>query len=213
MLSHMKLGGAVGLITLPLLTTAASLAQAGEVVLYNAGPPSAAEIADVMFPKAGQKATYAKTRGIRFTTEDATAAAPPVSSLGTTTAVASNEPSAAPPRAPEGAAIGFNIRFALDSAELMPDARPYLDRVGEALRSEAKDGQVVIVGHTDARGAADYNQTLSERRALAVQAYLVEHWQVAPDRLRVVGEGKKNPLPGLDPLNGANRRVEFHPAG
>ena len=78
---------------------------------------------------------------------------------------------------------------------------------------QAQGKRVLIVGHTDATGAEVYNQTLSERRAAAVRAYLAGRFGIPPELLLVEGEGKREPLPGLDPRAPQNRRVEFHAAG
>ena len=201
------------------ILAAATAAKAGEVVLYQEAP-SAAELADVMFPKADGVTQLGKTRGIRFTDSaapEAQAAAP----VQATTKVALPGPKAAAPATkvattapiapPAGTAVGFNIRFAFNSAELLPETMVYLDRMGEMLATDGASRHVKIVGHTDASGDEMYNLQLSERRANAVLGYLVANWKVAAGSLAVVGLGEASPLPGLSPLDGANRRVEFHP--
>jgi len=68
---------------------------------------------------------------------------------------------------------------------------------------------VVIEGHTDAVGTAQYNEQLSQRRAHAVKRYLVTAHHIDPARLRAVGMGENAPLPGSAPLAPENRRVQF----
>jgi len=70
---------------------------------------------------------------------------------------------------------------------------------------------VEMGGHTDAVGTAVYNQGLSERRAEAVRQYLVERWQIAPERLAAVGYGEEAPVATNANETGRalNRRVEF----
>jgi outer membrane protein OmpA-like peptidoglycan-associated protein len=104
----------------------------------------------------------------------------------------------------------FTVHFAFDSFALTPKARDVLDVVGAALTDPRLAGETYLVGgHTDTAGPADYNQWLSEKRAWAVTAYLVDAWGVAPDRLKPVGFGEQDLA---DPRRGANvrnRRVEF----
>jgi len=68
---------------------------------------------------------------------------------------------------------------------------------------------VMIQGHTDAVGSDFYNEELSQRRALAVKRYLVATHGIDPSRLRTMGVGKYEPLPGRDPFAPENRRVQF----
>lgn len=65
----------------------------------------------------------------------------------------------------------FVIHFAPDSAFVEPFARPILRQV--AKYAEVHPGEnLVILGHTDKTGDGSYNQSLSERRARAVYAFL-----------------------------------------
>jgi outer membrane protein OmpA-like peptidoglycan-associated protein len=102
------------------------------------------------------------------------------------------------------------IRFEFDSADLTPFARRQLDAFGEALTSEElKPYTILVEGHTDAIGAADYNQRLSERRAKAVSDYLVQNYNVEAQRLETRGLGKTQPFNPQDPTAPENRRVTF----
>ena len=114
---------------------------------------------------------------------------------------------------PVGDAVGFNITFGFDSATVQPESYAYLDRMGEMLNlAQAADRRVIIVGHTDAKGTDTYNLDLSERRAQSVRNYLVLRHKIEPSRLWPLGLGESQLLPGVNPDDGANRRVEFHPA-
>jgi outer membrane protein OmpA-like peptidoglycan-associated protein len=100
------------------------------------------------------------------------------------------------------------IHFALGSSVINDASRPTLDTIVAAMKTTS-DVRVSIEGHTDARGTADYNQTLSERRAEAVRAYL-EAAGIAPGRLRPVGFGASRPLvPNDGTGDDLNRRVEL----
>ena len=67
-----------------------------------------------------------------------------------------------------------------------------------------------MIGHTDSQGDAAYNQRLSERRAQAVQSYLVSRG-VNPARMVAYGQGETQPIASNDTASGraANRRVEL----
>jgi OOP family OmpA-OmpF porin len=64
---------------------------------------------------------------------------------------------------------------------------------------------VVIEGHTDDRGAADYNQALSERRAKAVAAVLTNRFGIDANRVSAVGYGEAQPL--VDNATAQNRAL------
>lgn len=63
-------------------------------------------------------------------------------------------------------------------------------------------------GHTDAKGSADYNQKLSERRAEAVRQYLIAQFALDKSRLTAKGFGKTRLLDPTKPEDGVNRRVQ-----
>lgn len=70
---------------------------------------------------------------------------------------------------------------------------------------------VQVVGHADAIGSDDYNQRLSERRARAVGAELMD-FGVQYDRIAATGRGEWEPIASNDSEWGRarNRRVEIH---
>jgi outer membrane protein OmpA-like peptidoglycan-associated protein len=74
--------------------------------------------------------------------------------------------------------------------------------------------KIQLEGHTDAIGTDDYNMTLSQNRANAVQEYLVQQG-VASGSLTSVGFGKANPVATNDTDAGRqqNRRVEMVVSG
>jgi len=110
--------------------------------------------------------------------------------------------------------VGVPIHFEYNSAVISPVSRQQLATVAAALDSEALRGdRVRIEGHTDSRGSDAYNLSLSERRAQAVRAYLIDELGIAPGRLVARGYGESRPLPDVsedtDSGRAANRRVEF----
>lgn len=89
-----------------------------------------------------------------------------------------------------------------------------LDRLARTITHEVMaDAVIRIEGHADSRGPADYNLTLSERRALAVQRYLHQRHNVSSQRIPAVGKGEMEPFDQLNTAEGINRRVEFHYVG
>jgi outer membrane protein OmpA-like peptidoglycan-associated protein len=101
------------------------------------------------------------------------------------------------------------VNFAFGSAELTADAKKELDRITDVLKdSKVKDVDLIISGHTDAKGAEAYNQKLSERRALRVKMYLAQNG-IDTKRVTATGYGKSRLLLPQEPLNALNRRVEF----
>lgn len=101
------------------------------------------------------------------------------------------------------------IRFETGSAHLNTEDTRLLDRlVVAALRCGT--AKVTIEGHTDNVGDPASNQALSEKRAAAVVAYLVE-LGVAADRLTSIGYGDTRPVVdnGTPEGRAQNRRIDF----
>jgi outer membrane protein OmpA-like peptidoglycan-associated protein len=98
--------------------------------------------------------------------------------------------------------------FSSGRADLQPGATGHLTRLVTFL-NKYPDRTVVIEGYTDNHGNADYNQGLSERRAGAVRAYLLDQG-VSSMRLTSFGKGASDPVAGNDTASGRqqNRRVE-----
>lgn len=107
--------------------------------------------------------------------------------------------------------IDLQIRFDFDSDRLRPEAARQIAEIAGAL-SEAilKERRILIEGHTDATGAAEYNQDLSERRAAAVRAALIARG-VDPTMLTIAAYGEAQPIgDNANPVGQAlNRRVTF----
>ena len=66
----------------------------------------------------------------------------------------------------------------------------------------------IVGGHTDAKGADDYNQRLSQRRAQAVRDFLVTNFAIEPEKLMAVGYGEEQLKSVDEPLAAVNRRVQ-----
>lgn len=101
-----------------------------------------------------------------------------------------------------------DVLFDFDKADIRADAASALAQLATVIR--AYKGPVRLEGHTDAKGATDYNQKLSERRAESVKLWLVQREQIPAARMTTRGFGKARPVASNDTDAGRqrNRRVE-----
>ncbi len=101
------------------------------------------------------------------------------------------------------------ILFDVDRDQVRPDARQSLATAADVL-VKYPDTYVTVEGHTDSSGSHDYNQSLSERRAMRVRDILVESG-VPFARLSVRGYGETDPIADNATPEGrqANRRVQL----
>ena len=101
------------------------------------------------------------------------------------------------------------VYFSFNSAHLTASSRALL-REKAAILARNPSLTLTLTGHADARGPANYNQRLSERRAAAVQRFLAE-LGIAPERLTSEGRGEEAPAEqGTgERVWQRNRRVEF----
>ena len=101
------------------------------------------------------------------------------------------------------------VTFATGSANLSPEFRSTLDKVGSTL-TEYDKTYVDVLGHTDSVGSDAYNQTLSEQRASTVADYLAGRG-VQRARLATKGYGESQPKASNTTEEGRsqNRRVEI----
>ncbi|HYM30456.1 MAG TPA: OmpA family protein [Candidatus Cybelea sp.] len=117
-----------------------------------------------------------------------------------------------PPPPPPAQAMPnvYLVFFAFDKSDISPVAAQVLDR---AVADFKRSGQVkfLVQGYTDLSGSVAYNEGLSERRADAVQAYLLAHG-VTKAQITTEWFGKKNPrVPTADGVrNQENRRAEIY---
>ncbi len=102
-----------------------------------------------------------------------------------------------------------NVTFATNSSDLSPSFFAVLDSVSKVL-IEFDQTVIEVAGHTDSTGTNEYNQSLSERRASSVAAYLTQRG-VMGERLITVGMGEERPVADNSSASGrqANRRVEI----
>ena len=92
--------------------------------------------------------------------------------------------------------------FDVDTSTLKPGAYTEIARVADVLNRYPQT-TLRVEGHTDSKGSEAYNQTLSEKRALAVKSALTQRG-VDPTRIQTVGFGESQPISSDDAMN---RRV------
>lgn len=102
-----------------------------------------------------------------------------------------------------------NIFFDFDKATLRPESTNELERLTKLL-NDVPTLKIEISGHTDSKGADDYNMKLSDNRAKAVVDYLVKAG-IASNRLTFKGYGETEPISSNETDGGRqlNRRTEF----
>ncbi len=101
------------------------------------------------------------------------------------------------------------VRFDFDRALIRSDDATVLDANVEYLKNNV-DTLVLIEGHADERGTAEYNLALGERRARAARDYLVSQG-IAADRISLVSFGEERPecSEHVETCWVRNRRAEF----
>ncbi len=106
--------------------------------------------------------------------------------------------------------IKDRVYFDVAKATIQKRSFPLLDQVAKILKEHDEVRRVVVEGHTDSQGKADYNRKLSQGRAESVKAYLVKQG-VGPERLEAKGYGPDRPIADNKAAAGRelNRRVEF----
>ena len=102
-----------------------------------------------------------------------------------------------------------DFMFEFDKAELTEQSKADMERLAVEMR-KFPDAKFEIAGYADARGSDAYNDRLSERRAKAVKAALIEKGLKA-ENLTIIGKGKRFLHvrdAETDAQHAQNRRVE-----
>ena len=102
-----------------------------------------------------------------------------------------------------------DIFFEFDKSNISPDAREILKTNADFLLKNG-NSKVVIEGHCDERGTAEYNMALGQRRAQETKNYLV-NLGIKEPRIKTISYGEERPFdPGHDEDAWAkNRRAHF----
>jgi outer membrane protein OmpA-like peptidoglycan-associated protein len=111
----------------------------------------------------------------------------------------------------EGITISLeNVQFQANSAELLPEERAKLSKIGEILR-RYPNRDILVGGHTALSGTKSGQMRLSRDRAASVADYLIGEQVRGPERMVVRGYGAEKPLGDNRTEEGRrrNRRVEI----
>ncbi|MFZ3361659.1 MAG: OmpA family protein [Xanthobacteraceae bacterium] len=127
-----------------------------------------------------------------------------------------NYPGAIPPRPltfPQLANLAqftVEINFDFNSAAIRPESYRNVGAIADALHNPILLGYgFLVIGHTDSVGGRQYNVGLSQRRAEAIVAALVNPLGVNPAILQPVGMGEEQLRDPAHPTSGVNRRVQL----
>lgn len=181
-----------------------SLCFAAAIAFLGSAPAFSQDASDMSADEIMDLFSKQKTRGLVIAPSSGQALADANTGAVTSTTVASSTHI----DLPKDEQVNIQISFDFDSAALRDDQKPRLATLCTVMNSI--EIQVFrIVGHTDASGSAEYNNSLSLLRAQEVKRYLESDCGIAPNRLEAVGVGEQFPFDAADPKADANRRVEF----
>jgi len=157
------------------------------------------------------------------TTYTLTATGPGGSTTGSATVSVSNPPPPPPPpvtapRVTMEQRLGTDVQdayFEYDKSDISGQASDVLTRNAAALKTILADfpsAIIVVEGHCDERGSAEYNLGLGDRRATSAKDFLVQ-LGVPADKLRTISYGKERPqcTDSSESCWQRNRRAHFSP--
>jgi outer membrane protein OmpA-like peptidoglycan-associated protein len=102
------------------------------------------------------------------------------------------------------------VEFDFNSAVIKPSSYRTVGAIADALHNPILLGYgFLVIGHTDSVGGREYNIGLSQRRADAIVAALVDPFAVNPGVLQPVGLGEEQLRDPAHPTSGVNRRVQL----
>jgi len=108
-----------------------------------------------------------------------------------------------------------DVFYDYDKSDVRNDARDTLTRDAAAIKAILADfpnASIVVEGHCDERGSAEYNLGLGDRRASSAKDFLVQ-LGVPADRLKTISYGKERPqcTEADESCYQRNRRAHFSP--
>ena len=105
--------------------------------------------------------------------------------------------------------VSLTIGFLFNSAQITPESASTLNTLARALSSqELQSLSFRVEGHTDGKGTPEYNLKLSQQRADAVKAFLMNQG-IASGRLQSQGKGDTELANVQDKFAPENRRVKI----
>ena len=121
-------------------------------------------------------------------------------------------PGAKVERIEDGILVTFDensgVQFATNLYNITNTSEVLLTKLANILK-EYPDTNVLVAGHTDSSGPADYNMTLSEKRAYSVTSYFVQNKGLSSSRFTTTWFGEDQPIADNTTVDGRakNRRV------
>ena len=173
------------------------------LVFWLAGCGAASEVTTTSPPTAEPEATAAAATPEATAPEPAVPEEEPGSALELTAAQMTERLAA------EGKVTLREIAFQTSTADLLPAAHPLLAQVVVVLR-EQPAMRLRIQVHSDTQGSGEFNQRITDQRALAIKEWLVGQG-IDAARLEAAGYGEQQPVAPNSSAEGraANRRVEL----
>lgn len=105
--------------------------------------------------------------------------------------------------------INLDIKFDTNKAEIKAQYHGKLKEVADFMATYPNT-KAAIEGHTDSVGSTAYNQKLSQRRAESVRDYLIQKFNINPDRLTAKGFGEERPVAPNDTAEGRSQNRRIH---
>jgi len=105
---------------------------------------------------------------------------------------------------------GSGVYFDTEKYNINSASQQTLNKLSGVFK-EYRDTEILVVGHTDSAGSADYNMTLSKNRAQAVSNYLSNSQGISRSRLNTNWFGESKPVYDNSTASGRakNRRVNI----
>jgi len=102
-----------------------------------------------------------------------------------------------------------DIYYDYDKSNILPDARETL-KINAEIFTRKSSARIVVEGHCDERGTAEYNMALGERRAQEAKRYLVD-LGINASRMETISYGEERPLDNRSTEDAwaKNRRAHF----
>ncbi len=183
-------------------------AVAAQEVQSLRGKPSSEMILNALSPSNpdAPAAPVVRRRGLSISNSESADTTAPAAEQKAPTQIHAK---ATAPMRPEPRALDLEIKFQFNSDQLTSDGMDVLDQLAAALKSEqlASARSVVLEGHADAKGSANYNQALSLKRAQATRNYLATRHGISAGKLRATGKGASELADPNNPEDEVNRRV------
>lgn len=164
----------------------------------------------IIFGGCAEKQAVVKDESVQQPAQTATPApAPATDDEAARKAQAAREAAAKRSAAALAALNVQNIYFDFDKSSIRPDAREIL-RANSEIFQQNRDSKIIIEGHCDERGTAEYNMALGERRAQETKQYLI-NLGIDASRMQTISYGKEKPLDtrSTEEAWSINRRAQF----